>query len=99
MPDRLKSIVPSIDYLPARQGTTLTLKPWYGYEAEEQMRGVERNAIKRVCSGPRQRAFRDASLSGGVISREHKLSIVSTSALSRHIRVGAESSRLTVRHR
>ena len=28
IPDRLKSIVPSIDYLPARQGTTLTLKPW-----------------------------------------------------------------------
>jgi len=48
MPDRLKSIVPSIDYLPARQGTTLTLKPWYGYEAEEQMRDVERNAIRSI---------------------------------------------------
>jgi hypothetical protein len=48
MPDRLKSIAPSIDYLPARQGTTPTLKPWYGYEAEEQMRSTERNAIRSI---------------------------------------------------
>lgn len=48
MPDRVKSLVPSIDYLPARQGTTLTLKPWYGYEAEEQMRSTERNAIRNI---------------------------------------------------
>jgi hypothetical protein len=48
MPDRLKSIVPKIDYLPARQGTTLTLKPWYGYEAEEQMRDTERSAIRSI---------------------------------------------------
>jgi hypothetical protein len=48
MPDRLKSIAPSIDYLPARQGTTLTLKPWYGYEAEEQMSATERSAIRSI---------------------------------------------------
>jgi hypothetical protein len=48
MPDRLKSIAPSIDYLPARQGTTLTLKPWYGYEAEEQMSAAERDAIRSI---------------------------------------------------
>jgi hypothetical protein len=48
MPDRLKSIVPKVDYLPARQGTTLTLKPWYGYEAEEQMRDTERSAIRSI---------------------------------------------------
>jgi hypothetical protein len=48
MPGRLKSVDPSIDYLPARQGTTLTLKPWYGYETEEQMRGTERNAIRSI---------------------------------------------------
>jgi hypothetical protein len=48
MPDRLKSIAPSIDYLPARQGTTLTLKPWYGYEAEEQLRKPERDAIRSI---------------------------------------------------
>lgn len=48
IPDRLKSIAPSIDYLPARHGTTLTLKPWYGYEAEEQMRATERSAIRSI---------------------------------------------------
>jgi hypothetical protein len=48
MPNRLKSIAPSIDYLPARVGTTLTLKPWYGYEAEEQMSATERSAIRSV---------------------------------------------------
>jgi hypothetical protein len=48
MPERLKSIAPSIDYLPARQGTTLTLKPWYGYEAEEQMSATERSAIRSI---------------------------------------------------
>ena len=48
MPDRLKSIAPSIDYLPARQGTTLTLKPWYGYEAEEQISAAERDAIRSI---------------------------------------------------
>jgi len=48
MPDRLKSIVPSIGYVPARRGTTLTLKPWYGYEAEEQMRSAERAAVRSL---------------------------------------------------
>lgn len=48
MPDRLKSIAPLIDYLPARHGTTLTLKPWYGYETEEQMSAAERSAIRSI---------------------------------------------------
>jgi hypothetical protein len=48
MPARLKATAPSIDYLPAQHGTTLTLKPWYGYEAEEQMSDTERSAIRSV---------------------------------------------------
>lgn len=48
MPKALASIEPKIDYLPARTGTTLTLKPWYGYEAEEQMDAATRSAIRNV---------------------------------------------------
>ena len=48
MPVALASIVPSVNYLPARIGTTLTLAPWYGYEVEEQMSSVTRSAIRNV---------------------------------------------------
>ena len=39
---------PTINYLPARIGTSLTLKPWYGYEVEEQMDKKTRAAIQDV---------------------------------------------------
>jgi hypothetical protein len=48
MPDRLRALAPSIDYLPAQHGTTLTLKPWYGYEAEEQLSDADRSAIRSI---------------------------------------------------
>ena len=48
VPRELAAISPSIDYLPARMGTTLTLKPWYGYELEEQMSRATRAAIRNV---------------------------------------------------
>ncbi len=48
MPKALASIEPSVNYLPARIGTTLTLAPWYGYEVEEQMSSVTRSAIRNV---------------------------------------------------
>ena len=48
MPKALASIVPSVNYLPARIGTTLTVAPWYGYEVEEQMSSVTRSAIRNV---------------------------------------------------
>jgi hypothetical protein len=48
MPKELASIAPTIDYVPARVGTTLTLKPWYGYEAEVQMKNATRAAIGNV---------------------------------------------------
>lgn len=48
MPNALASIAPSINYLPARIGTTLTLKPWYGYETEEQMDRATRSVIRNV---------------------------------------------------
>ena len=48
MPQRLASLTPAINYVPARVGTTLTLKPWYGYEAEEQMDRATRSAIRDV---------------------------------------------------
>jgi len=48
VPRELAAIVPSIDYRPARLGTTLTLKPWYGYELEEQMSRTTRAAIRNV---------------------------------------------------
>jgi hypothetical protein len=48
MPKELATITPSIDYVPARIGTTLTLKPWYGYEAEVQMKTGTRAAIGNV---------------------------------------------------
>ena len=34
--------------MPARVGTSLTLKPWYGYEVEEQMDKKTRAAIQDV---------------------------------------------------
>jgi hypothetical protein len=37
MPKALAGIEPKVNYVPARVGTSLTLKPWYGYETEEQM--------------------------------------------------------------
>jgi hypothetical protein len=48
MPKRLASITPKINYEPARVGTTLTLTPWYGYEAEETMHRATRAAIRKV---------------------------------------------------
>ena len=39
---------PSINYAPARIGTGLTLKPWYGYGTEETMDGKTREAIQNV---------------------------------------------------
>jgi len=48
MPKALASLEPSVNYLPARIGTTLTLAPWYGYEVEEQMSSVTRSAIRNV---------------------------------------------------
>jgi hypothetical protein len=48
IPKALASQIPKINYLPARLGTTLTLKPWYGYEIEEQMDKATRAAIRTV---------------------------------------------------
>lgn len=39
---------PKINYVPARIGTTLIVKPWYGYEVEEQMKKETRAAIQDV---------------------------------------------------
>jgi hypothetical protein len=39
---------PTINYVPARVGTSLTLKPWYGYEVEAQMDDKTRAAIQDV---------------------------------------------------
>jgi hypothetical protein len=39
---------PTINYVPARVGTTLTLKPWYGYEVEEMMNKATRASIHDV---------------------------------------------------
>jgi hypothetical protein len=47
-PRELAATSPSIDYRPARLGTTLTLKPWYGYELEERMSRTTRAAIRNV---------------------------------------------------
>jgi hypothetical protein len=48
VPKMLASRSPSINYVPARIGTTLTLKPWYGYEIEAQMDEATRRAIRDV---------------------------------------------------
>jgi hypothetical protein len=48
MPKALARIDPEINYVPARVGTALTLRPWYGYEAQEQMDAATRNAIQNV---------------------------------------------------
>jgi len=39
---------PTINYVPARVGTSLTLKPWYGYEVEETMNKATRASIRDV---------------------------------------------------
>jgi hypothetical protein len=39
---------PTINYVPARIGTSLTLKPWYGYEVEAQMSKTTRAALQDV---------------------------------------------------
>lgn len=39
---------PTINYVPARIGTSLTLKPWYGYEVEEQMSKAVRDSLQDV---------------------------------------------------
>ncbi len=48
MPKAISGIDPMINYVPARAGTALTLKPWYGYETEEQMTAATRAAIRDV---------------------------------------------------
>jgi hypothetical protein len=48
MPKKLAPLVPKINYVPARVGTTLTLTPWYGYETEETMDKATRAAIRNV---------------------------------------------------
>jgi hypothetical protein len=48
MPKALAAAQPLVNYLPARVGTTLMLKPWYGYEAEEGMTGATRAAIRNI---------------------------------------------------
>ncbi|HTR84053.1 MAG TPA: hypothetical protein VMI56_06215 [Reyranella sp.] len=42
------SNAPTINYVPARVGTGLTLKPWYGYEVEEQMPKAVRESLQDV---------------------------------------------------
>lgn len=48
LPKALKSIVPRVNYEPARRGTALKLTPWYGYEVEEQMDRGTRSAIRSL---------------------------------------------------
>lgn len=48
LPAVITTIVPAIDYVPARRGPTLTLKPWYGYEAEAQISSADRDAIRSI---------------------------------------------------
>jgi hypothetical protein len=48
MPKAVAGIEPKIDYVPARAGTDLALKPWYGYEAEAQMDAATRSAIQNL---------------------------------------------------
>jgi hypothetical protein len=59
LPTVLAPLVPSINYVPALVGTTLTLTPWYGYEVEEQMSSATRGAIRNVVLAwePRQGRF------------------------------------------
>jgi hypothetical protein len=47
-PKHFVSITPELNYLPARIGTSLTVSPWYGYEAEEQTDQKERSAVRDV---------------------------------------------------
>jgi hypothetical protein len=48
MPKALAGSEPKVNYVPARVGTSLTLKPWYGYETEEQMDSATRASIRNV---------------------------------------------------
>jgi hypothetical protein len=52
MPAALAGVEPNVNYVPARIGTTMTLKPWYGYEVEERMQDqkdtVTRSAIRDI---------------------------------------------------
>jgi len=48
VPKALASIVPRVNYEPARRGTALKLTPWYGYEVEEQMDRATRSAIRSL---------------------------------------------------
>lgn len=47
-PKAVEGRTPTVDFQPARVGTSLFLKPWYGYEVEEQMDDATRAAIKDV---------------------------------------------------
>jgi hypothetical protein len=52
MPAALAGVEPKVNYVPSRVGTTMTLKPWYGYEVEERMQEqkdtVTRSAIRDI---------------------------------------------------
>lgn len=48
MPKKLAANSPTINYVPARVGTALTLTPWYGYETEETMNSAARAAIRNL---------------------------------------------------
>lgn len=48
MPKMLTGLTPSIDYVPDRTGSKLTVRPWYGYEVEEQMDAATRGRIRNL---------------------------------------------------
>ncbi|MBV8393154.1 MAG: hypothetical protein JOY81_08215 [Alphaproteobacteria bacterium] len=48
MPKAIDGLSPTVDFQPARVGTSLVLKPWYGYETEEQMDEATRAMIRDV---------------------------------------------------
>jgi len=47
-PPHFASFTPDMNYIPARIATSLTVSPWYGYEAEEQTDQKARSAIRDV---------------------------------------------------
>lgn len=48
VPPHFASFTPAMNFVPARVGTSLTVSPWYGYEAEEQTDAKARSAIRDV---------------------------------------------------
>lgn len=47
-PAAIEGASPAVDYQPARNGTSLILKPWYGYEIEEKLDDAGRASIREV---------------------------------------------------